>query len=975
MKLDINNNYNGFKVIEERELREINAKGYVFEHEKSGARLIKILSDDDNKVFSIGFRTPPNDSTGLPHILEHSVLCGSRKFDTKEPFVELLKGSLNTFLNAMTFPDKTIYPVASRNEKDFFNLMDVYLDAVLYPSIYKYPEIFMQEGWYYNLESKDGELTYNGVVYNEMKGAYSSPDSLLYRNVPKTLFPNTAYRESSGGDPEVIPELTYKNFIEFHKKYYHPSNSYILLYGNGDLTKELQFINENYLKDFDKINVDSEIKTEKPFDAIKEHEFTYGISEDDSLENKTYLNLNFVVGEAKDSELYLAFEILTHLLLKTPAAPIKKALLDKGIGKAISGEFNCSIKQPIFSIIAKGCNLEQKEEFKNVVFSTFRDLVEKGIDKELIEASINKTEFELREGDFEGYPKGLVYYIRMMDSWLYEGDPFSNLQYNNLFDKIKEALKSNYFEQLIEKYILSNSHSSLIVLKPEKGANEKKATQLKEKLNNIKASLSEKELEEIIERGKKLKERQGTPDSPEKLAVIPLLSLDDIDKKAEVLPLEEKEEDGVKMLYHQLATNKIAYLNLYFNTKTVPQSLIHYIRLLSDILGKISTSSYDYGTLSNQINIHTGGIAYNPTSYSISGKQGEFNPYFIINVKALMSNLKKAGELIAEIIKNSNFDDNKRLFQLVKEIKARIEGRLIDNGHRIALRKVLSYCSSKGAYDEELLGLSYYTFLSRLEKEFEEKREEIISNLKNTAQSIFNKNNIIVSFSCDKEEYINIKEVLPIILNSLGSDKLSYREYNFNLGHKNEGLLTQGNVQYVAKGGNYLDNGHKYGGGLNVLESILGFDYLWNNVRVKGGAYGVFANFRRDGGAYIVSYRDPSIKETLKVYDGIEDYLNQFKADEREMSKYIIGTIRKLDHPLTNSMKGEVATSYYLSNITQDDVQKEREEVLSVEVNTIRNFAPLVGDLMKQNYICVLGNEGKLKENSDIFNELKKVID
>lgn len=973
MEKIIGNIYNGFKLIESRELKEIGSRGLVFEHTKTGAKLVKIVNDDDNKVFSIGFRTPPEDSTGLPHILEHSVLCGSRKFNTKEPFVELLKGSLNTFLNAMTFPDKTIYPVASRNEKDFFNLMDVYLDAVLYPNIYKHEEIFMQEGWHFNIESPESPLTYNGVVYNEMKGAYSSPDSLLYRKIPSTLFPHTTYSQSSGGDPEDIPKLTYENFIAFHKKYYHPSNSYILLYGNGDTEKELAFINDNYLKDFETIQVDSSIPTEPPFEEMVEKEFVYGISEEDSLEGKTYLSLNYVIGEAKDPEVYLAFEILAYLLLKSTAAPIKKALLEAGIGKAVSGDFNNSIKQNSFTITAKNADLSQKQDFKGVVMNTLKNLVHNGIDKELVEASINRVEFELREGDFQGYPKGLIYYMKIMDSWLYEGEPFVHIEFEKALTKIKEALTTPYFEKLIDKYLLNNYHSSFVVLKPERGVNERAEANLAKKLEDIKKSLSKEEIEEYISKCKKLKERQSTPDSPETLKSIPVVSLEDIDKKAEKLPLEERIVQNQKVLYHNFHTNKIAYVTLYYNSSGASKELIPYVRLISDLLGKVDTKKYSYDKLSNLVNINTGGIEYTPTSFSNNKKSGEFTPYFKVSFKCLMSKIAKTFELLEEILTSTELSSEKRIKQLISEVKSRVEGRLFDSGHILSIRRVLSYVSNKGAYDELIQGISYYKFLASLEKNFDIK--EISSNLVKVKEEVFNKNNLIASFSGVEEDYKDFEKELNTFIASLSDHKLAYNNYSFDLERKNEALLMQGNVQYVAKGGNFKNNRYEYTGTLSLLETISGFDYLWNNVRVKGGAYGVFSNFRRDGGAYIVSYRDPNVKETIKVYDDMYKYLENFDAEDREMQKYIIGTIRKLDHPLSNSTKGDVASSYYLSGISYEDIQGERTEVLEAKVESIKELAPMLKDLMAQEYICALGNEAKLKENKDLFKNLVKVIE
>lgn len=966
--------YCDFKLVEERRIDEISGKGLIFIHEGSGARVIKIECKDDNKVFSIGFRTPPKDSTGLTHILEHSVLCGSEKFPCKEPFVELLKGSMNTFLNAMTFADKTIYPVASRNTKDLFNLMDVYMDGVLHPNIYKYEEIFKQEGWHYELEDLKSPLIYNGVVYNEMKGAYSSPESVLYRKINQSLFPDTPYKEESGGDPEHITDLTYKEFIEFHKNYYHPSNSYIFLYGDGDTKEELRFLNDNYLKDFNEKKISSEIPIQKPFNKPKDMVFTYGIADNEDSKDKTFFNANFVVGTSYDKELDLSMQILEYILLETPASPVKKALIEAGVGKSVYGDFDTSLRQPIFSIIAKNGSENNKEYFKEILLATLNELVEEGIDSELIEASINKIEFTLREADFKSYPAGIMYDIKIMDSWLHGEDPFMHLQYEDALKNIKDQYKNRYFENLIKKYLLENPHSSIITLIPEKGVSEAKEKQLKEKLEKYKNSLSQKELETIIEDTKKLKKRQQTPDSEEALNSVPMLSIEDIDKNAERIPLEERNLGSTKVLFHQLDTNKIAYMNLYFNAKAVPQDLVPYAKLLTTLMGKISTDQLDFGALSNKINLTTGGMSIGLNAYG-SSKSLEYTPMVVIKVKNLMDKSDDTAALVNQIITKTNYKEKTRILEVIKESKAYFESIALTSGHVISFNRAMAYFMPKGRYDEITGGLEFYKFLCDLEKNFDGKWDEISSNLYKTSEYIFNENNLMVSYSSKAEEYNNLERIMPKLLENLNKNKVNYVEYDFPKLEGNEGLLTQSNVQYVAKGGNYKKDGFKYSGSLVVLESIGSYDYLWNKVRVQGGAYGVMTNFRRDGAMFIVSYRDPNIKETLQVYDDMYKYLETFEANNREMTKYIIGAINKVDYPLTNSMKGEMATSEYLRGITHQDIQKERDEILNTKVEDIRALSKVMKKVMAQHHICVLGNENKLKENKDLFSKLIRVIE
>ncbi|MBZ9625886.1 insulinase family protein [Clostridium sp. FP2] len=975
MKFTIGSTYHGFKLIQEKNIEELNSVTRLFEHEKSGARLLHLENDDDNKVFSIGFRTPPKSSNGLPHILEHSVLCGSRKFPTKEPFVELIKGSLNTFLNAMTFSDKTIYPLASKNEKDFFNLMDVYLDAVFYPNLYSQPEILMQEGWHYELENKEDKLSYKGVVYNEMKGAFSSPEGCLMRKIQESLFPDTSYGVESGGDPEFIPDLTQEEFVEFHKKYYHPSNSYIFLYGDGNIDKELQFISEKYLNDFDRIPVDSAIQLQKPFSSMSELKIDYPISSEDDEKDKSFLSMNFVSGDnISQPELHLAFEILEYLLLESAAAPLKRALVEADLGKDVFGSFDNSILQPVFSIVVKNSNEAKKEEFKEIVYTTLKNLVKDGIDKKLIEACINITEFKLREADLGGFPKGLFYYITSMDSWLYDKDPTMHLEYESYLSKIKAALTTNYFENLIEKYLINNTHSSMVILNGKKGLAEQKSKAVEEKLARYKASISDSEIEKIVQETKALKERQMTPDTVEVLETIPLLERSDIETTVEHLPLKEKDENGVKVLSHNIFTNKIAYINILFDAKKVDMELLPYVTLLSTLLGRVSTESTNYPDLSNEINIHTGGIHFTTEVYGDNENFEKYSPKLVVKSKALVPKLPKLFDIMAEIINTTKFDEKKRLKELIQQLKSRQEMKILDRGHMAAAGRLTSYFSPASAYIEKTTGVSFYEFINDIERNFDNKADEIIENLNKVSELIFNKNNLIVSITGEEDIYTAFAAELPKIISILGQEELPDAKYDFALNKNNEGLLSSSDVQYVAKGYNFIKQGYAYSGKMLVLKTIASLDYLWNRVRVQGGAYGGFANLARSGNIVFVSYRDPNVSETLKAYDGICDYIGSFEASEREMTKYIIGTISELDSPLTPSMKGERATAYYIRGISEAQRQMERDEVLSTKSEDIKSFKSLLDDIIKENCFCVLGNENKLKDNKDIFTSLVNVF-
>ncbi|WBW97692.1 insulinase family protein [Oceanirhabdus sp. W0125-5] len=975
MTFKINETYNGFKLLREEKVEEANSISRLFEHEKTGARLLSLFNDDDNKVFSISFRTPPEDHTGLPHILEHSVLCGSRKFPTKEPFVELMKGSLNTFLNAMTFSDKTMYPIASKNDKDFFNIMDVYMDAVFYPNLHEIPEILMQEGWHYHLEKKEDKLTYKGVVYNEMKGAFSSPEGVLHRKIEESVLKDTIYANESGGDPDFITDLTQEQFEEFHRKYYHPSNSYIFLYGNGDLQEQLRFINEEYLNNFDKLEIDSHIEKQQPYEEIRNLEVNYSISPDDDDKEKTYLSLNYVVGESTDRELVLGMDILEYMLLENPAAPLKKALVDANLGKDVFGSYNNSVIQPVLSIILKNSDTDKAEEFKKVVYDTLRDLVEKGIDKDLIEASININEFKLRESEMGGLSKGLLYAIRCMDGWLYEADPLMHLRYENELQSIKEKSKTGYFEDLIKKYILDNKHGSLLILSPKKGMAEERSEEVQRKLDEYKASLSEEEINKIVEGTKKLLQRQMTPDTKEALSTIPLVELEDIPNEPEKIPQVQKEIEGIKALYQEVFTSKIAYLHLLFDASVVEQEDIQYIALLGSILGKVSTEDKHYSKLSNEININTGGIRFSTESYSKDGDDQIFYPKFSVRAKALSDKIPNMISLIKEIILTSKFDEDKRIKELISQLKSRLEMTIFDRGHSVAANRLLSYFSPAGKYHEMISGISLYKFICNLEKNFEEMKEEIKSKLKGCAKNILNKNGLLISVTCEDEEYKIIENNIGDLLAGISDEKISQKEYSFEEVRDNEGLKTPGNVQYVAKGYNYIRLGNQYTGKLQVLKKVTSIDYLWNKVRVQGGAYGCMVRLTRAGSLIFTSYRDPNLKETLDAYDNTFKYLKDIDIDDREMRKYIIGTISEMDSPLSPVLKGEKAVADFIKGLTYDDYKKEREEALATTQEDIKQLSSIYEDVMRKGFYCAMGNESKINKNKELFNKFVNVFE
>lgn len=962
-----------YRIVEQRTIKEMQSEGFVLEHVKTKAKLFLLSNDDENKVFCIGFRTPPNDNTGLPHILEHSVLCGSEKFPLKDPFVELVKGSLNTFLNAMTYPDKTVYPIASCNEKDFQNLMDVYMDAVLHPNIYKEEKIFRQEGWHYEMEDADSPLIYNGVVYNEMKGAYSSPEGMLDRYTQSTLYPDNCYGKDSGGDPVSIPELTYEKFLDFHRTYYHPTNSYIYLYGDMDMAQKLDWLDQEYLSKYEERPVDSRIPEQKAFAEPVEKEIYYSITEGESDEDATYLSVSTVVGTDLDPKLYVAFQILEYTLLDAPGAPLKQALIDAGIGQDILGGYESGILQPYFTVIAKDANRDQKGEFLAVVKGTLRKLADEGINRKSLLAGMNYFEFKYREADYGSAPKGLMYGLQCLDSWLYDGDPMMHLEYQETFDYLKKAVDEGYFEQLIRDYLLDNPFEAVIILSPKKNLTAQEEEKLAAKLADYKASLSADEVQAIVDQTKALKEYQDTPSTPEQMAMIPLLERSDIDREAEKFCWTEKEEDGIKVLHHNFFTSGIGYLKVLFDTSAVPQEDLYYVGLLKSVLGSVDTEHYSYSDLTSEIYLNSGGVDFSVNSYANLADPEQFTGAFVASARVLYDRLDFGFTMMEEILTRSVFTDEKRLYEVIQETRSRARMKLENAGHSTAVSRATSYFSASAYYNEMTGGTAYYHFLEKIAKNYETEKATIIAKLQEVSAKLFTRSNMLVNYTADDTGYAKLPESLKILTGRLPQGSGERFAFTHPVNNVNEGLKTSAQVDYVARCGNFRHAGLEYTGALKILQVILSYDYLWLNIRVKGGAYGCMSGFGRSGEGYLVSYRDPNLKETNAIYEGIPAYLENFDADDREMTKYVIGTISNLDTPLTPSIRGSRGLSAYLSGVTEEMMQQERDQVLDATQDDIRALAPLVRAVLDTGSFCVVGNEEKIESNREMFGTVENL--
>ncbi len=958
---------------------EIDSFALALRHKKSGARVLFLSNEDDNKVFSIGFRTPPKDATGVPHIIEHTVLCGSREFPAKDPFVELVKGSLNTYLNATTYPDKTLYPVASCNDKDFQNLMHVYMDAVFYPNIYKHEEIFKQEGWHYELNSPGEPVIYNGVVFNEMKGAFSSAEGKLERFVMNGLFPDNTYANESGGDPAHIPDLTYEEYLDFHRRYYHPVNSYIYLYGDMDIEERLEWMDQHYLKDFPAIALDSSIDVQKPFKEIKKLETEYAVSENEACEDKTYYSYAAAMDITLDVKVCKAFEVLAYILVEMPGAPLKQALLDAGIGTDIDVDFCDILRQSYFCITTQNAKAGDREKFYNIIMDTLRQQVENGLDSKALEAAINAMEFKEREADYGMFPKGLVYGLNTMKTWLYDDNmPYNALCFQECYEFLRSQLNTGYYESLLRKYLLENTHAVLVEMKPKKGLQALAEQKEKDRLAKYKASLSEEEISKLIDDTKALKAYQEEPSPKEILEKIPMLSREDIGKKIAPVYNKECSLHGIRTMHHEIHTNDIVYLDFLFDIDDYREYMPQ-MSFLKTLLGYMDTGRYSYSSLDTEINFHTGGIGADVNFYRLYGEEDSCRVRFEVSTKVLRSKLSEALELMGDIMFTTSFADKKHLREVVAEARSRKKMSLMSAGHQAAMIRAMSHLSETDWLSDMYGGYGYYQYLAQMDDHFEEKADELQNGYMALMQKIFNRQGMMISCTADQKGIEALEDVLPSFLNRLerfeqqetaGDPDDILTKYPIELKPLNEGIMTPAEVQYVAVAGKCSDMTGVKKGVLDVVRHLLNFGYLWNEVRVKGGAYGVSCQLIRNGEGFFTSYRDPGLGSTLEVYRGAAEYLRNFDTGERELLKTIIGTISGLDTPKPPAAKGKRSMGIYLSEIPEEILQQERDQVLACSKEDIRAVADMIEDITREGSICVIGNENHIQDEKELFDTL-----
>lgn len=963
----------GFVLKDSQEIKELKLSANVYEHQKSGAQLIHLACEDTNKVFCVAFKTVPEDSTGCPHILEHSVLNGSRNYPAKNSFMELIKGSLHTFVNAMTASDMTIYPVASTNDKDFMNLSRVYMDAVFFPRIYEQPEILHQEGWHYELNDPDGELKIRGVVYNEMKGAYSSPDALLRYACNEAQFPDTTYGVSSGGDPEVIPQLSYEDFLQFHRKHYHPSNSKTVVYGDLDIDAMLEMMDADYLSHFDRDPVEVTVKEQQPFAKVLHKVVDYPIDEHKSPDGMYHLSLNYTWGHQKDMVETAAFSVLSELLLGSTASPLKRRIMESGLAGDSYPAASMDILQPSLSIVCKHVREENLKPLAKLIDDELKRIAKQGFDKKLIEAVLNSREFFYREGQLQNFPKGLYYTWMMLDPWMHGADPTFQLRFEPLLEELRKGLSEPYYEKLLEKALIKNKHHSLVTLKPVPGLLQKKETVLREQLAKRKAGMDEAEIEALVKFNQELQTWQMEEDSPEDIAKIPALSLEDIDRVAASYPTEVETWKEFTFLKHVVPTNGIVYLKAYFDMAHADEEDLPWLALYAYLAGKLDSERYSYSDLANEIDIHTGGVDLRFNLMNSYQDPDIILPKYIVSGKAVTAKSSKLMELAAEYALKPLFADHTRLRTLVRELKTRMESQMMYNSVTVAINRMFAPFSHIHKWRDHSGGLAFFHWLCELETRLDEDIEAIIGELEWVRKTFFTQSNLIISLTADEADIAEaFGHLVPVVAN-ISSEAYEPTDHQFNTLNINEGIMAPVQVQFCAKGGNFFRKGYSYSGKLRVLNNVLSNEFLYKELRVKGGAYGAMSNFSLAGYQYFCSYRDPNLRETLDVYDRVPEFMRSFDCSKRDMEKYIIGDVSSLDYPKTPESVGAQGDEDYITGFTQADRQQIRDEVLSTTVADIRSYADMIEAIMTKNHFCVFGNEDKVKEAAELFDQLTPV--
>lgn len=953
----------------------IKSTALLLRHKKTDARVAVFVNEDENKLFSAAFTTPPEDDCGTPHIIEHSVLCGSEKYPVKDPFMQLVKSSMNTFLNAMTYADKTVYPVSSCNDKDFINLSNVYLDAVFSPMLKERREVFMQEGWHYS-PADDGTLELGGVVYSEMQGAVSSPDSNVFDELIVSMFPDNAYGKNSGGDPDALPELTYEKLLDYYERHYHPSNCRMVLYGNMNAKERLEYIDREYLSRYDYLPPCDDIGAQEHFGrgnlrrTVKE----YPVPSDESEDGRSFLAYGTLACDCTDAVECLAYDLLGDILIESPGAPVKNALISAGIGDEVYGGFLNHMKTPVFSVFAKNTDEDRAEEFLEIIKETLRKTAETGVNKKSLLSVIERCEFRFREGESGGASRGINVTLSMLQSWLYsDDDPFATLRADKLLAELRRLCETDYFEKLIMK-LLDSDHESLLILNAKRGLGEAKSAALAEKLQSFADSLSKAEYEDLVQAYEKFTKYQDREETPEELSCIPLLSINDIKRDPSPLYIREGSLGEIPALYHDISSNGIVYVRFLFDISHVPSEELPYLDILSSALGKVDTEQTKYGDLLDEVRANTGGFGFTTEVYRTLGKSFDFKPYFEINLRTLPARFGNALTLASEIIHKTKLEDSARLREILAEMVSEKQRDIVYSGSEYSTARALAYISKPDAFEERLDGIEAYLFEKQLLSEFNDKASELTNKLRALLKAIFTRKNCLVSITSDSENTDSVTQSCADFLSELEEGEVVSQAPRTVLGIKNEAFLTGSQVQYVSQVGNLVDSGFNYRAEYQILSSVIKNDFLYPEIRMKGGAYGYSSAFSvNTGNVAFSTYRDPCLSESLHTFAKIPEFIGTLDLDADELTAHIIGTFGRLDRPSSAYMKAHRSLTAYMSGRTFEDIKRDREAMLDVSLDELRALAPSVKEILKSNVICVIGNEEKLLSERELFGELVRL--
>lgn len=951
----------GFQLVEEQEIKELNTCARLWRHERTGAEVLSLENGDENKVFGINFRTPWNDSTGVAHIMEHSVLCGSKKYPVKEPFVELIKGSLNTFLNAFTYPDKTCYPVATTNLQDFYNLIDVYLDAVLHPTISPYT--LLQEGWHYELDTPEGDISYKGVVFNEMKGSYSSPDSVMEEKSKAILFPDNVYAHDSGGNPEVIPDLTYEQFKRFHDTYYHPSNARIFFYGDDNPEERLKILDTAF-QGYSALKIDSQVKLQAPFNEPKSAVELYESSDDPNA--KAQVTVNWMLPEVHNQEDELGLRILSHILIGTPASPLRKALIDSGLGEDLAGAgFETSLRQRMVSIGLKGIQETSAQKVEQLMLETLKSLVDGGIDPQTIAASVNTVEFALRENNTGSFPRGLAIMLRVLDEWNYGRDPFAPMAFETPLKaiKAKTGQDSRYFEGLIRKFLLDNTHRVTLLLKPDPELSVRRAETEKLRLEKARAAMAPHEIEQLVKTTHELHRRQETPDSPEALATIPMLTRADLDKNIKTIPIEVEEAGKSRVLYHDLFTNGILYLDLGFNLRFLRQDWLPYVPVFSRALLETGTANENFVQLMQRIGQRTGGI-YPTTFTSASRKSPEGAAWLLLRGKAMVSQTSDLLNILRDVLNSARIDDRDRIKQIVLEEKAGLEAALTEMGHRVVNTRLKARNSQVDWANEQVGGISQLFFLRNLLSQIDQNWEGVQADFTGIRNMLLRQPAMLCNATVDSASWNVVHSQIADFMNNFTSEDLPAVQWQPGPSNHAEGLSVPSQVNFVGKGVNLYNAGYRLHGSAFVIYPYLHFTYMWDRIRVQGGAYGGFTTFDQHSGAFnFLSYRDPNLDKSLDAYSQAGAFLRDLDLTDAELTKAIIGAIGEIDSYQLPDSKGYTSMMRYLLEISDEERQQLRDEVLSTTPEDFHAFGQAIEAALADSAVVVLGSADSIKDS------------